>query len=418
MAINNPTTWDPLLKPIFSDERIADLIAQESPTWNLIRKKTNAQTAGGGRHYEIPVVYGTCQGIGPTIAIAQAGLGHELAVQFQVLRARNFGVAQISNELAETAKGDRTSFVDSMEQIAGSKEKALIADYCAQLHGNGGGALGRLTSTTNVATATFTLRSIADCLKIHVGETLQLAPDDGTGGAGIRAGTMVVQSVDPDTGNVVISATGGATIAAHIAAAAASDYVFRSGTYDLTMLGMDAWNPAATPTFGDAFCNVDRSVHPQYLAGSRVTAGGGTVESELQIAVTKHSYIVKPEFDYCIMHPALVGTLITELGSKARYAPADSSKGAIGFDALVLNVPVMKGSVRVIPDWYCPTTVARFIKSDAWALLSAGQLPHLQRFFNGEITRVVENDDAVEMRWCGYGNLACYDPAHQLRVQF
>lgn len=407
MAGSTVATWDELLKENYSDEELADMTCVESKTWALMKKKTNHY----GRRLDVDVIYASNEGIGPTIAIAQSGLGSSLAKQFNITRKRKVGVIRLDRELLAVAKADKFAFVDRLDQELRKTDKRMIVNLCSELYRDGGGAIGRLTSTSVVATDTITLRNPDDTVRLAKGQRLQMSDTDGNSGS-VRAGVITVKQVNRVTGTVTF--TGNVT--AGIAAAAASDYLFMEGMFGIAPPGIAAWLPAADPVLGaDSFCGVDRGVDPVYLAGIRATASGGTVEDSLILAGIQGAKY-GAEFDYIFMNPTLMGTLIRELGSKAMYIKTDSTEGALGTSVLSLHLPTQPKPVKVVADQFCPNGTAFFLKLDTWAIVSADQAPHIQKDVTGFMAFPVADDDSVEIRLAAYWSPVCFNPGANMRV--
>lgn len=402
--VADTTQWDALLKENYSDDAIKERIYLASTTWARARKRTNFF----GKRKIVPVKYAHNQGIGPTVAIAKANVGNLEAVDFIVSRKKQFGLSRLDRELLKVAKVDKHAFLEATDEEINGTTKGLVHRLCMQLHRNGGGAIGKLDGSCNVATPNLVLNNVADAKNFKPGMVLQADTTDGTSGA-VEAGTVTVSAVDQATGAITLTGNG----TAGIGTLTNVMYLFPQGMFGIGASGLDAWNPATVTSA--AFNGVDRSVEPVLLAGNRKTASGSTVEDALIDAAM--FFTQWGDFDTVILDNAKAATLLRELGSKAVYMPGDSSDGTMGLKKLMLNIPTGKGSIEVMVDAYQPTDCARFVRWDCFSIDSADQAPHIQRDEKtGYIAFPVDGEDQVEVRQAAYWNVIVTDPSGLARL--
>ena len=393
------STWDELLKENYSDERIADKITIECPTWAKARKKTNFY----GRRKIVPVKYQHNEGIGATVAAAKAAISSTKAKDFAIYRKKQFGLIRLDRELLKVAKVDRYAFLEAADQEADGTENRLVARLCAQLFGGYGGAIGKLDGSCNVATPNLVLDNYLDAIKIKPG--MQLEADTVNGGGAVEAGYVTVSAVNEQTGAITLTGNG----TAGIGTLTNVMYLFPRGQYDLAPMGFSDFNPTTVPGGADNFCGVNRSVAPVQLSGVRATADGSTVEDALIVWLM--NWWKFGHFDAVILDSGHGGTLLRELKARGIYNPSDNSTAKVGFQKLMLSVPVQSGSIEIIIDPYQPNTRAQFVRWDGWAIESADQAPHLQADEKtGYIAFPVDGEDQVEMRLAAYWAPVVYDP--------
>ncbi len=67
------------------------------------------------------------------------------------------------------------------------------------------------------------------------------------------------------------------------------DYLFRDGSYDTALTGVQGWIPDSAPGGGDSFFGIDRSTYGVRVYGSRFTAVSGThnIERALRSAAAR-----------------------------------------------------------------------------------------------------------------------------------
>jgi hypothetical protein len=411
MAGSTTSTFAALLKEVYSDEKLVDIVNKESPLFALLKKRADMR----GKEWNQPVLYSTNQGIGSTVAYAQSALGSAAAKNFVVPRATKLGVVRIDNELIEAANGsanDRFAFVNALDFEAELIEKGLVGAMCTELYRAGGGAIGKLDGSCNVATASIKLSDVNDVVNFSEGMLITSAATNGTSST-VRAGYSTISAINRNTGVITLSAhmDDGVTSPAN------TDYLFRYGDFGAVAYGLEAWIPSSDPA-STSFCGVDRTTDITRLSGIRHTATGGTVEDcliDAAILGSRHN----AKFDLIVLHPKQAGTLIREIGSKSQYIRTDKSSTALGGSDLTLTVPTQTGTIKIISDSFCQVDVAWFLNISTWTIMSAGQAPHVQTDkSSGLVAFPCATTDQQEMRLCAYWNLSCSLPGSNLRLAF
>lgn len=406
MAILDVTALSAVLKQKYTQRKFYELAYKKNPRFALIRKRTDF----GGKNKVIAVRNANPQGIGSTVSIAQGNEKASSYNQFVLTRQNIFGVAVITGEAIDAAKGDENTLIEGMTKeidgiINGVTRRLAMMDYR-----NGGGAIGQISSGSNVGTATITLANTGDITNFETGMTLQTSADDGyTASSGVRTGTVTVSGVDVDAGTV--TATGNWT--AGISAAAASDYIFSNGDYQQWLKGCLAWTPTTAPGSSDSFFSLNRSTDVTRLAGIRHVGNGGPIEESLIDAATK---VVRQggDPDYAFLNPLDWASLVKSLGSKVIYDRIESIDDvAVGFKAVEIDGP--NGPIKTISDLNCPKGTAFVHQLDTWALESLGSLPKILAQDGLQILRSATADQ-YEVRVGGYGNFSCEAPGYNAVV--
>lgn len=329
--------------------------------------------------------------------------------RFTAKRKHAYQVAILDGETQDTAESSAGAQLDAIKAEVDGTTQAMIERIEMDLCGNGGGALGQFTSTSNPATTVMTLRNPADALKFFEGMVLQTAATDGTSGA-IKAGTVTLAKVNVDTGD--LTATGNWT--AGIATAAASDWAFRSGDFQSVnshLFGINAYVPLVAPTTGDNFLGTDRSVDVQKLAGVRYTAGtGGAIDEILIRLATEVSKPANARPDLAVISPTRWGELVQQIESRSmnvRYGKVQSTNGQFGYDSIMLVGP--KGPIDVISVPFYTNDTAHVLQKNTWYLKSAGGFPKILSRDGMRMQRLY-NADADGVRVGYYGEAVCIAP--------
>lgn len=402
------TTFDALMRDVYTTERIQDLAGEASSVWKRI-KKVNKFVE---RRYVIPAIYGRNEGVGPTIS--SITIGNTSAEDFMLTRKTLLARCQLDRELIEAMK-DPASLADAIETELSGTESAFIGRLCAQLYRNGGGAIGKLDGACNVATPTLVLDNPKDAVHFHPSMVLQADTTDGNSGA-VEGGTVTVKAVDPVTGTITLTGNG----TAGIATLTNVMYLFPNGMFGLGAAGFEAWCPASAPGAGDSFYGVNRSVAPTELAGLRKSANGGTVEDALIDACVEMSRVGRTP-KQIVLNPYRMGILLREKNSQIIYDRGAGSKGdiAMGAERLLLNVPTLKGTIELVSDHYCQSDLGWLVDLDDWSILSTpAGAPHVQKDRDGNSSFVVSDANSIEIRYASYWNIGCRRPQNVMRLAF
>ena len=206
---------------------------------------------------------------------------------------------------------------------------------------------------------------------------------------------------------MVSNAAGGAATAINtcIATAAASDYVFAAGDYDLKLKGLQAWLPyggaSATSFFG-----VDRTTDSQRLGGVWDDLSSLPIEEAL-IEAGAQMYLVGAKTDRVWMSVPKMADLVKALGSKVQYV--DMTIADVGFRGV--RVQLNETVVDVYCDRNCPKTSMFFLQTDTWQLASLKEAPMILNMDSLESLREATSD-GIEIRIGYYAQLGCSAPGY------
>jgi hypothetical protein len=362
-----------LLPSIWPQKNIYELLLGESPLLGIIKKDTGF--AENVRN--IAVGYAGNQSMSSTLATAKDNAVANKSVQFGISAKSHYGVFHLEGRLMRMAKagGNMAVLIDPLKRSSENLMKQAKRNFSAWLHGNGGGAFGRMTATSNPATATITLTNAADIRRFEPGMWLQTATTDGASGT-VKPGKVQLASVGTED-SPTLTATGNWT--AGIATAAASDYIFLDGTFGAVFSGFDAWNPYWLGGSPAAFAGVTRTVSPERLAGIPVncTTFGSTREAIKRLARRVKDAGGKP--DLCAMSTRQFEAFTNALESqgnivwnKVPSAPVGKVNFGIAYDAVQVMGP--SGMIDVLPDAEMPDDTIRVFTKDTWTLASTGPL--------------------------------------------
>lgn len=224
---------------------------------------------------------------------------------FVLTRAKDYSIASIDNETLEASKGNANAFMEAATVEIDGAMQSITRSLAVALYGTGSGSIGQCNAS---ATGTsLQLKNADDVTNFEVGMELVFSTADG--GGSIKSGSVTVNGVDRDTGELTVDAL---TAIASGAGVAANDYIFVEGDYDLKIKGLRAWVPNTAPT-SSPFFGVDRTADVTRLGGIRFDGSAMPIEEALVSAASRAAREgAKP--DTCFMNHVDYANLEKALG--------------------------------------------------------------------------------------------------------
>lgn len=405
------TNMDAALKQYYKGENYEEVTYPKRPLFAMLPKKEDFK----GRNMPVVLKYGQPQGVGSTFSLAQSQRTASKFEDFLVDTRKIYGVATMDGETIERTKDNEGAFISAMTSEIDGVLRSVSDQLETALFRAGTGAMGQISSGSDVTTATITLASIDDVTNFEVGQTLRVSATDG---GAHRTGTEVLAGVNRSAGTLTSTSAAWDTV---ITAIAAGDYLYVSGNLNLSPIGLGSWIPATAPTTGDSFFGVDRSVDVTRLAGNRYDASstGETVEEALiegQGIASREGGIP----DVVLMNNRDVRRLVKSVGSRVHYPRSEKNardaKGLIG-DISFKSIQV-QGDYGVMDVISCPKAeqgTAWVLQMDTWKLWSVGKAPRILNQDGLTILRQ-STSDGYEVRVGMYVVLACNAPGYNCRV--
>lgn len=410
-----------LIRNLWPREAFLEQILKASPSLGLIPKDTSF----GEKIRYVTVGTSPPQGLGDFGSAKQYKTA-STAEEFQVQLASYFGNFSIGGDLYRRAKftGNKGLLRDPMERDSKGLLNQAKNDFSSFIHGNGGGALGRILSTSTLSSQTITLDKGVDRRRLVKGMTLWASTTDGTTGSPLT-GFATVASVQgtPTAPTVTITQ---ASWAAAFPGLTTTSYLFRAGAFGTSVVhyGFDAWNPdwitGGTPT---AFLGVTRANAPEQLAGLNLTLTNKTPRQRIMLAAQAQADTGQADGKLAyILNTANWTDLYFELSSanmlqmtKAPGAPIGSLNMGLEYDAIKMMGPA--GPIMVVADPWAPTSVERLLNLDTWKMASCGDWFHWDDDATPDGPMLEDQADAREIRAVGDQQLYCSNPWANVRVK-
>lgn len=407
-----------MIADLWSRENIAEQILRKSPVLGKIPKDTKF----GEKIRYVTVGTSPPQGLGD-FENAKANKTPSTAVEFQVQLASYYGNFSIGGDIWRRYQftGNKAVLKDPMVRDSKGIMNQATNDFSSFVHGNGSGALGRIKSTSTLASQTITLDTGADRRRIVKGMKLW-ASTTSTASSVPLVGAVTVASVagTPSAPTITIVEP---TWSGAIAGLTTTSYLFRAGAIGSTNVfyGFDAWCPAhgGSPT---AFLNVTRSDAPEQLAGIDLTLTNKSPRQRIMLAsqASADSGQADGEIVYALSTSAWTD-LYFELTAANMLQMTKTPAAKIGglstgveYDAISLIGPA--GSMSVVADPWMPTNVERLLCLDTWVMASCGDFFHWDNGATPDSPMLEDAADSREVRAVGDHQLYCTNPWPNVRV--
>lgn len=403
MSYINLTNMNAALKELYDGQSVENLVYSDNPFLAMVKKKTDF----GGKYKPVPIITSLTQGRSATFANAQANQTGVGIQSFLLSRVADYSLATIDNQTMLASASDKMAFIEGAKLNIDSAIRTCTNSLASSLFRTGTGSVGQIGSIT---TGVITLANAADVVQYEVNMTLNAnATDGGTP----RAAKGYVIAVDRQAGTVTVASSGLGGSAATPSGWTTNDYLLVDGDNNAKVKGLAAWLPATSPTTGDSFFGVDRSVDPTRLAGVRYDGSAQSIEECL---IDASSLVAreggKPKV--CITNYASYSALEKALGAKVQYVDVKAN-AEVGFRGIMINGAASQ--IQVFPDRNCQANVAFLLQMDTWTLESLGDAPQILKYGDGLEMLRVSNADAGEVRVGYYANLACNAPGWNAYVK-
>jgi len=360
----------------------------------------------GGKNLPIPIIYGNPQGRSANFQTAQANKTNSKLKDFVLTRAKDYSLASIDNETIEASKGNANAFMEAATTEIDGAIHSAARSLAIAMYGSGSGKIGTVASTTVLTSQLIQLNNIESVTNFEVGQTLEVSATDG--GGTVKAGTLTVDGVDRDLGQVHVTAV----LNSAIPLIASLDSIFIDGDYDSKVKGLAAWIPATSPGLSDNFFSVNRSADATRLGGIRFDGTAQPIEEALIGAASRAAREgAKPT--HVAMSYTKYAALEKELGVKVRYTDLKVTN-FVGFRGIQINGP--RGIINVFADQNCPSDVAYMLQMDVWKLYSLGKAPKILDTDGLKMLRD-SSADSVEIRVGYYAQVGCRAPGYNVRIQ-
>ncbi len=411
-----------LIRKLWPKVALVEQILKKSPALGLVGKDTDF----GEEVRFVSIGTSPPQGIGVGHGRAKASKTASTSEAFQVSLTTYSGAFSLEGGLYRRFKhtGNKALLVNPMKRESAGLVNQMKNDLSSFIHGNGGGVLGTIASTSTLSSQTITLDKGADRRRIVRGMKLWASTGDGTSGS-ILVGEVTVASVGgtPTAPTVTIVESSWDTIVG----LTTTSKLFRAGVVGTgaggegVIDGFDSWCPSHSGS-PSTFKSVTRTNAPEQLAGSCLTATNRSAKARILEAAQIQADTGQADGRLVYLMSTRNWTdLHTEMSSanalvqqKAPAAPVGKLKIGVEYDAIMITGPA--GPIEVVADPWMPDAVERLLDMDTWTLASCGDLINWDDGATPENPMLEDSSDAREVRAVGDMQLICTNPWANVRV--
>lgn len=404
-----------LLREIWPDEALIEEVIEEEPLLGMCPKETD--WGHEIRHW--PLRWGANQGIGRTFADAKRLKSTYTAAEFQYGTREMYSALSLEGKLLRTYQYTKKKalLVDPLTTAGELAIDRMRRKFSKSVHGNGLGIIGRISATSNVATATITLDDFNDLKNFEEDTAIQWEATGLPGGTISTEENRIVSIGTEDFPTLTLSAAWNVLFPGITAGA----YLFYTGTYDDDFIyGLDAFNPQYTlPSPGPGtFLTCNRNRNPGFLAGRNMNGKNMPVYQRIKKAARK---LVdageKP--DIYLLSTRNFEKLEFEFDNKLvmqKMPAADVGKYKLGveYGGVVIQGP--RGPIKVMPSMWMPDSVERCGRLDTVVMGSIGPLVHWDRDNGPDALRTEDGTDARELRAVSDPGFLVKRPSAWMRV--
>jgi len=394
-TIADDTQLAAALKTLFSGDEVMKLTYKDNPDFALTKKWTKFT----GDSFKEPLIIGNVQGLGSTVALAQANQQASIVYKFLLTRSNYYASVLIGGEAIDASADDKGAFFKISENEIARGFDEMTRHLAIMMYGDGTGVIGTIGSITG---AVITLSDLDQVTNFSVGMSLDSFTD--TGGLTQHTNGIRVTVVDRQAGKITLAATTGSP--------ANGDVLCRHGDLNTVLSGMGAWMPATAPVLGsDSFFGTDRGADPSRLAGVRSSQTTVSIEEALINGVADAER-EGAQIDYIFMNFTNYRNLVKQLMPAVRYVEVKPVP-EVGFTGI--KVVLGKTEATVLPDRNSQSNTAWAKQMNTWTLRSAGDAPKLLDQDGMPLLRSA-TADAVEARLTYRAQLGCSAPGFNARI--
>jgi len=393
------TAMNAIMKELYVDNRkIQDMSYKLNPTLGLFTKFEKAE----GKFVPIPIHWALTNKRSANIATALSATGTEKVDAFNVALVRDYAAVDIDRLTMKASRNKKGAFTQALGFAVDGAVHSITRSIAMSVCRSSTGSVGQISSGSDVSATSITLALPTDAVNFEVEEIVQL--QDGDGGTLRNAGaTIQITSVNRQTGVLGFAAA----LTDSIAAAAAGDFIVKSGDSNAKLYGLADWITTYNPTPGESFNGVDRSQDAVRLSGLKVDASLSNAPIEETLIKTAAALGQEGAAPDCVvMSFDKWQELATSLQTQVRYGSRPANGANVSFRSIVINGP--RGDIDVIPDHNIPSNRSYMLQLDTWFLHSIDSAPHVIND-DGQFIRNA-NEDSYQVRLGAYLQLATNAP--------
>lgn len=398
-----------ILKTRYPDGRLPKAQYQKFPFVATLQKKEDFN----GESKVIALQTENPQGSSADFATALGSLAQGKYNKFTLTRVEHFGVARIRGQALKAAQGTG-ALVDLWKNETDGISATEMKMQEIYAFGAGDGVLGTIASgSTGTAV---TLGTISDIVKFDLGMRVQAVSTTGLSPV-LRSGYTTISAIDRSAGTLTCT-SGNWNDAGNIPGIGSTDSLVRMGDNasagsGVVLTGLGQWLVGGSSP-GTLF-GLQRNADPVRLASQVYDATTVPYEDALIEAESLRNLQFVGGSLEGWFNPRDLAQMKKQLGGKATY-PRTEMKGTmagVSFSAVEFNGD--NGPIKLMSSPFIGRNKGFLLAKDTFSLDSLGPAPHMLDYDSNNFLRVAA-DDAYEVRFGTYGNIACNMPVASIRI--
>jgi hypothetical protein len=399
MTAANTVNTANILKDIWHDS-LESTYYKEAPLLAMTPK----DTSWSGNAYDVVVNYGPVAGRSSDFNTALALRAPSKFARMVITSNDNYVIWSVDHKQIQLSRND----AGAVERIlTGELERAtkkFKRSMCWMIYGDGGGAIGRISTVTAPSTVTVTLNDRRTIRNFEPGDQINAYSNSGA----MYGSAPTLRAGGPATVLSISASLGTITLTANAPAAwATGDYLVPAGDSQNVIYGLDAYISNVADASVGTLWTMDRTLMRHRLAGVRVGGKGLQIEDAVKRALTECANL-GADPSHVFMHPDDFYSLEMANQTKKFGTALNETVGKIGFSGLEFVKPGGT-SVRVFPDADCPKGKIYLLKLDDIVLRTAGAFPDFLTL-DGTKYDMEPTANAFQGRMGGYGQFVVHNP--------
>lgn len=343
------------------------------------------------------------QGVGTTVANAQAAGEQGLYVRFTINRKEYFALARIKGQALRAAKGEG-AVVDLWQNECDGIERTFLKQMEVILFGTGNGVLA--TVSTGAAGTAWTLSVAEDVNALAIGMKVKLVSDT-TLAPTTRVTIVTITALNRSAGTVTVSGA--------VVGGTNGDSIVRSGDEAIAgaaavMTGWRQWLIGGTTP--GILAGLQRNPDPVRYASQALDMTGLPMAEaiiDLESLITIQGKTPKKKL---VCNPRDMRQVKKTMFGKAMITAGNGGSTTIGFNGAKWAGD--GGEIDVLQSPFCPKGNVFLKDMSTFKLYSAGPAPMLLDFDKLNMIRMA-SDDAYETRFGVYGEFGDRSPVQSAR---
>lgn len=410
MTAASNASFDPLLRQLWPQNDIWDLLYENNPFFAMVPKDTSFYE----KIRNIAVGYGTTQGLASSFSAAKANKSPSVQAEWLITPVTYYSLFSIQRQLMRRAGNKKAAILPALERETRMAFEGWKRRMSIFVWGDGSGSIGVIGS---ISTNTITLSTLSDIKHYELNTQHDLSSDN-TGVAGVRAATspLIVTGVNRKTGVITFNQN----ITSAIPGATVGDYIYYNSDYFNVVSGVQAWIPQTDPT-STLFFGLNRTTDTLRLGGVR-TSGKGLSPRAAWMKLLKeiyenggeptHGFASPNDFLNLQLELQSAGTLIF---TKDPGASIDKYQFGTPFEGIKIMGP--NGPISIHMDINAPEGAGYGVTMPTWTFATMGDAPYFGQEDGSKILREADSD-SFEGRIVGDVQLYCDAPGKNGVVTF